>query len=182
MSALDAQIRKRLREELKRLQRQVGFTAMFATHDQEEALAIGDRIAVMDKGRFAQVRTCEDIYGRSANRTVAAFIGDFNILEPDRIERLLGYRPGRPCAIHPEAFGIENELAQSGQTKSGDCVLTASTTIADRQILGTIVRYVVERDGLRLKIDALNRLGIAPRTSGMQIHLSVAKSDLRELS
>ena len=182
MSALDAQIRKRPRDELKRLQRQIGFTAMFVTHDQEEVLVIGDRIAVMNKGRFAQVGTCEDIYGRPANRTVVAIIGDFNILESDQIERLFGYRPGRPCAIHPEASGIENEPTQSGQTKSGDGVLTASTTIAGRQNLGTIVRYVVEKDGLRLKIDALNRPGSILRTSGMQIHLAVAKSDLRELA
>src|SRR3954454_22575685 len=82
MSALDAEIRKRLRIELKRLQKRLGFTGPFVTPDQEEALVIGDRIAVMREGRFEQTGTPIEIYNKPASRAVARFIGDFNVLEP----------------------------------------------------------------------------------------------------
>ncbi len=101
MSALDAQIRKRLREELKRLQRTLGFTGLFVTHDQEEALVIGDRIAVMQKGRFEQVGTPLQIYNAPASRAVARFIGDFNVLEPDDIRLVFGRDSDCAWAIHP---------------------------------------------------------------------------------
>jgi len=80
LSALDAQIRKRLREELKRLQHQVGFTAIFVTHDQEEALSLADQVAVMMHGRIVQTGPPHEVYRSPADRAVAAFIGDANFL------------------------------------------------------------------------------------------------------
>ena len=122
MSALDAQIRKRLREELKRLQVDLGFTAIFVTHDQEEALVLGDRIAVMQSGRFSQVGTPCEIYNRPASRAVARFIGDFNVLEPADVERVFGRRTMRAWAIHPEGLALRTDgvLSAGDPSAEGD--------------------------------------------------------------
>ena len=86
LSALDYKLRKGMQIELKRLQLETGITFIFVTHDQEEALTMSDRIAVMDKGRILQVGSPNDIYDRPAHRFVADFIGDTNFLEAELIE------------------------------------------------------------------------------------------------
>src|SRR6185369_13515806 len=83
LSALDLKLRKEMQIELKRLQHETGITFVFVTHDQEEALTMSDRIAVMSKGRILQVGSPRDIYDRPAERFVANFIGDTNFLEGD---------------------------------------------------------------------------------------------------
>ena len=81
LGALDLKLRQEMQLELKALQREVGITFVFVTHDQEEALTMSDRLAVMHEGRLLQVGTPEDIYQRPANRFVADFIGRTNLLE-----------------------------------------------------------------------------------------------------
>jgi spermidine/putrescine transport system ATP-binding protein len=81
LSALDYKLRKDMQIELKRLQHETGITFIFVTHDQEEALTMSDRIAVMNKGRILQVGSPRDIYDRPAERFVANFIGETNLLE-----------------------------------------------------------------------------------------------------
>jgi putative spermidine/putrescine transport system ATP-binding protein len=78
LSALDAKVRESLREEIRRLQREIGVTTVFVTHDQHEALAISDRVGVMSKGRLEQLATPRDLYERPANPFVASFIGSIN--------------------------------------------------------------------------------------------------------
>jgi spermidine/putrescine ABC transporter ATP-binding subunit len=78
--ALDRKLREQMQLEVRRLQRRLGLTALFVTHDQEEALVLSDRIAVMDAGRIAQLGTPQDIYQRPVNRFVAGFIGESNLL------------------------------------------------------------------------------------------------------
>ncbi|WP_457770820.1 ABC transporter ATP-binding protein [Phycobium rhodophyticola] len=80
LSALDYKLRKEMQGELKRIQRETGTTFVFVTHDQEEALAMSDRIAVMRQGHLEQVGTPSDIYDRPASAFVAEFIGDSNLL------------------------------------------------------------------------------------------------------
>ncbi|MFC6314715.1 ABC transporter ATP-binding protein [Lapidilactobacillus achengensis] len=80
-SALDAKIRQQMREELKRIQRETGVTVAFVTHDQEEAMALSDRIVVMDKGSIAQIDTPQNIYENPINRYTASFIGEMNFLD-----------------------------------------------------------------------------------------------------
>src|SRR5690349_8403381 len=75
LSNLDAKLRTELRAELKRLHRRLGTTMVYVTHDQIEAMTLGDRIAVMDRGRLLQVGTPEEIYGRPCNEFVARFVG-----------------------------------------------------------------------------------------------------------
>jgi spermidine/putrescine ABC transporter ATP-binding subunit len=79
--ALDRKLREQMQLEVRRLQRQLGLTALFVTHDQEEALILSDRIAVMDQGRIVQLGTPQEIYRRPANRFVAGFIGESNLFK-----------------------------------------------------------------------------------------------------
>jgi len=96
-SALDAKIRLQMREELKRIQQDLKITVVFVTHDQEEAMAISDRIVVMNKGVFEQVGTPTEIYDKPVSRYVASFIGEMNFIEePD----------GKTIAVRPEAIKL----------------------------------------------------------------------------
>lgn len=90
LSALDAKLRTRMRSELKSLQKRLGLTFIFVTHDQEEALSMSDRIAVMNKGRVEQVGTAAEIYHHPRTEFVAGFIGDTNIVEAVVLEKLDG--------------------------------------------------------------------------------------------
>ena len=81
LSALDARVRVRLRDEIKSLQRRLGITTIMVTHDQEEALAMADRIVVMNRGRVEQVGSPAEIYARPATAFVAHFVGAMNILD-----------------------------------------------------------------------------------------------------
>jgi iron(III) transport system ATP-binding protein len=87
LSNLDAKLRKRMREEIRLLQQRLGITAIYVTHDQAEALAISDRIVVMDKGRISQIGTPLELYRSPGNRFVAEFIGEANLL-PARLEAM----------------------------------------------------------------------------------------------
>ena len=86
LSALDLKLRKQMQIELKRLQLETGITFIFVTHDQEEALTMSDRLAVMSAGRVLQVGTPREIYDRPSSRFVASFIGETNFLEGDLVE------------------------------------------------------------------------------------------------
>ena len=83
LSALDAKLRTQMRLELKQLQKRLGITFIFVTHDQEEALTMSDRVAVMSAGRVEQIGTVNEIYYKPASRFVATFIGETNIVEAD---------------------------------------------------------------------------------------------------
>jgi multiple sugar transport system ATP-binding protein len=93
LSNLDAKLRASAREDLKEFQRQVGITTIYVTHDQVEAMGLGDRIAVLDKGRLQQLGTPHEIYHEPANTFVATFLGSppMNLLEHDGA--LVGFRP-----------------------------------------------------------------------------------------
>ena len=81
MSALDARLRERLRGKVREIQRELDITTVYVTHDQEEALSISDRVAVMHDGRVEQVGTPEEVYREPASRFVAEFVGDNNVLD-----------------------------------------------------------------------------------------------------
>lgn len=96
-SALDAKIRGQMREEIKRIQREAGLTVIFVTHDQEEAMAISDRIAVMRRGYMEQVGKPEEIYDHPKTRFVAEFIGEMNFIEEN----------GSSFAVRPEDVKLQ---------------------------------------------------------------------------
>lgn len=98
-SALDAKIRQQMREELKKIQSELGITVVFVTHDQEEAMALSHRIVVMNKGVFEQIGTPTEIYDKPVSKYVASFIGEMNFLEKD----------GSTVAVRPEDVAITGE-------------------------------------------------------------------------
>jgi putative spermidine/putrescine transport system ATP-binding protein len=99
-SALDKNLRGQMQDEMRRLHRETGTTFVFVTHDQEEALALSSRVAIFEKGRLQQIAAPREVYERPANRFVAEFLGDINIL-PVRDGRVEGGRSRRrrPRAI-----------------------------------------------------------------------------------
>ena len=98
LGALDLKLREQMQVELKEIQRDVGITFLFVTHDQEEALTLSDRIAVFNDGRIEQVGTAREIYEQPANAFVAGFVGTSNLL---RGERGRARRPGGRHVRHP---------------------------------------------------------------------------------
>jgi len=173
LSALDAQIRKRLRDELKRLQRDTGFTGILVTHDQEEALVLGDQVAVMSAGRIVQSASAREVYDQPATRFVAGFIGDFNLLEPEVVMRVFGVATTKAWAIHPEA--IDFDIAGAGG-------LSARATVTDMRIQGAVLRYLVAVDDVELKIDVLNRASVATLPVGAAVSLRLDSAQVREIA
>ena len=96
-SALDAKIRQQMREELKKIQHDLGITVIFVTHDQEEAMSLSHRIVVMNKGKFDQIGTPSEIYDHPATRHVASFIGEMNFIQQE---------DGTSIAVRPEDITI----------------------------------------------------------------------------
>lgn len=101
LSALDAQVRTTLREDLRKIQRQLGTTAILVTHDQQEALSLSDRIVVMHEGRIEQIANPDTLYQKPASRFVAEFIGAMNVLT------LGQFNEGRPFGIRYEDILVD---------------------------------------------------------------------------
>ncbi|MGI3169383.1 ABC transporter ATP-binding protein [Pseudooceanicola sp. C21-150M6] len=113
LGALDLKLREQMQDELKGLQRQLGITFVFVTHDQGEALSMADRIAVFSEGRIQQVGAPEDVYFRPDVPFVADFVGSSNVLPAELVETLTGQRV--PAAIRPEHLHLASEGALSAQ-------------------------------------------------------------------
>jgi putative spermidine/putrescine transport system ATP-binding protein len=119
LGALDRKLRQQMQFELKELQKRLGVTLVFVTHDQEEALAMSDRIAVMNHGRVEQVGAPTEIYERPRTRFVADFIGEINILE----------EPGRARALRPEKIRLVSDGARVSGTVETANFLGGSTLL-----------------------------------------------------
>jgi len=141
LSALDLKLRKEMQFELKQLQRETGVTFVLVTHDQEEALAMSDRLAVMSAGRVQQLGTPQEIYGRPANRFVADFIGEANLVSGS----LLGRREDVTLSIRPER--IEMATASTPARLYG--ILKAATFLGADTLMEIEARGIVIRARLR---------------------------------
>jgi spermidine/putrescine transport system ATP-binding protein len=118
LSALDAKLRKEMRQELKNLQRRIGIAFLFVTHDQEEALSLSDRVAIMHRGLLEQVGTPQEVYRNPKTRFVAEFLGDVNWLQG------AGVRPEavRVSRTAPATADRATEAVVEGQTFLGNCI------------------------------------------------------------
>jgi ABC-type Fe3+/spermidine/putrescine transport system ATPase subunit len=128
LGALDLAVRKQLQIELKRIQSEVGVTFIYVTHDQEEALAMSDRVVVMDQGRIEQTGTPREIYDSPASKFVADFIGDTNFVE----------RNGATVAVRAERMRVQRGQPSSGAWLAGEVVAT--------MVIGSAVQCVVRAD------------------------------------
>jgi ABC-type Fe3+/spermidine/putrescine transport system ATPase subunit len=156
LGALDRKLRQQMQFELKELQKRLGVTLVFVTHDQEEALAMSDRIAVMNHGKVEQIGAPTEIYERPRTRFVADFIGEINILE----------EPGRARALRPEKI----RLVQDGARISG--------TVETANYLGgsTLLRVSV-RNGRSLLVRETHAGERASRAPGDAVGLAWNDAD-----
>ena len=139
LGALDLKLREQMQEELKALQKTLGITFIFVTHDQGEALSMADRVAVFDQGRIMQVGTPEDIYQRPQSRFVADFVGSSNIMPPAFVERIIGEK--RWASLRPEAIRIG---------AAGSAAVPLTGTVVARSYLGSTTRLAIDLDGTRI--------------------------------
>jgi putative spermidine/putrescine transport system ATP-binding protein len=137
LGALDLKLREQMQVELKAIQRSVGITFVFVTHDQEEALTMSDRIVVFDRGRIEQVGTPAEVYERPATTFVASFVGTSNLLQPDAAREVLGH--GGRYSIRPEKIRVLDGGAVVPEGSHG-----ALGTVQDVIYLGSGTRFVVE--------------------------------------
>ncbi|WP_308990007.1 ABC transporter ATP-binding protein [Roseibacillus persicicus] len=149
LSNLDARLRVEMRTEIRRIVKENDLTAVYVTHDQEEALSVADRMAVMDFGEVMQVGTPEEVYRRPTSRIVAEFIGETNIFEQGQLGEFRGDGQGQLISVRPEAWRFVDSAAGESNSIAGRVVQTA--------YLGALVQYEVEvAGGLRLKVAEMN--------------------------
>jgi putative spermidine/putrescine transport system ATP-binding protein len=178
LSALDARIRKNLREEIRRIQSQLKLTTVFVTHDQEEALILSDRIFVMNEGRIVQDGSAETVYTRPATGFVARFMGNFNLLSPEHAQRLLGLTVRGQLAIRPESI----QLAQPGRTYESHLGSPCAATVLHHQLLGNVIRYHVDAQGCTLMVDTLNRSSDRLLSQGTSVGLLFNRQELQDVA
>lgn len=167
LSALDKKMREQMQTELRRLQRHVGITFILVTHDQEEALTMSDRIAVMFEGRIAQLATPQTLYSRPASREVAEFIGTMSFLPADIAQgratiaglgrmtvtpdQITGTMTDGPCVagLRPESMALVR-TESSGPTGA---IRTSPGEIVERAYFGDMTSYRVRLDGTQTNVD-----------------------------
>jgi putative spermidine/putrescine transport system ATP-binding protein len=135
LGALDLKLREQMQIELKELQRQVGITFIFVTHDQEEALTMSDRVAVFDRGKIQQLDSPAIIYENPANSFVAGFVGISNLISGEAGKSLLG-KEGT-WLVRPEKIEIDSQ--QSGGRRT-------TGQIREVEYLGPATRFLVDLD------------------------------------
>lgn len=171
LSALDLKLRQAMREELKRIQAKTGITFIFVTHDQEEALTMSDRIAVLAEGQVQQVGRPSDIYEQPNNRFVADFIGETNFL-PAQVDtladdhallRIAGGQLMRAASREDLHKGAQVTLSirpERLQLVPADSPETTPCTLTEQIYLGTDLQYQVSlADGTQLRVRTPNRAG-----------------------
>jgi len=169
LSALDARIRKHLREQIRAIQRDLGLTTIFVTHDQEEALTMSDRIFLMNQGRIVQSGDAETLYTAPVDLFAAGFIGNYNLLDADSASRLLQRPVASRLAIRPESItlGVNGEL---------------DAEVRSHSLLGNVIRYRVQVRDVELMVDVLNRSPGDLHADGQRVSLSIDPTALREVA
>ncbi|MGE3366509.1 MAG: ABC transporter ATP-binding protein [Rhizobiaceae bacterium] len=188
LSALDAKVRVSLRDEIRSIQKRLGITTIFVTHDQEEALSISDRIAVMYQGVAEQVATPFEIYNRPSTKFVANFVGTLNVLEGtvadpkkgtvkvnnDEIlvkNSLNGHKAGDAVslALRPEAIALGDDPG---------CDQKLSGKIADVHFLGSVIRVKVGIGKDIVSMDTFNKSTTPPPQVGQPADITFSSSDV----
>ncbi|MBP4042203.1 ABC transporter ATP-binding protein [Aeromonas sp. SrichE-2G] len=175
LSALDARIRRSLRQQIREIQQRLELTTIFVTHDQEEALTLSDRIFLMNKGAIVQSGTPEEIYTRPADAFVASFIGHYNLLSAEQGKSLFGPRSRHKLALRPESIA----LLPAGTRCEDPCL---PGVIAHQQLLGNVIRYQVTCEAGMLTVDCLNRSARDLLPVGSAVTLAVARDQLCEVA
>ncbi len=139
LGALDLKLRQEMQVELKNLQRRLGITFIFVTHDQEEALSMSDRIAVFNHGKIEQLGAAAEIYERPATTFVAGFVGTSNMIDGELAQRLTG--KAAPHALRPEKI-----LLGAADAPRVDGSIAVAGVVQDVVYLGLFTRYLVKAE------------------------------------
>ena len=187
LSNLDAKLRIQMRRELQRLHKRLGITTIFVTHDQEEAMTICDRIAVLDQGVIQQIGTPLELFDRPANRFVAQFVGSVNLFEgtvrggrfqserlgevrlPDSLAAADG--AGVELAFRPHAVAIDASPRPDALALEG--------VVEGAEFLGEFVRYEVRVGKALVTADQTHARGMDRLAPGTRVRLSVPASEIR---
>ncbi|MBK0401302.1 ABC transporter ATP-binding protein [Limibaculum sp. M0105] len=187
LSALDAKIRVSLRDQIREIQRRLGITTIFVTHDQEEALSLSDRVVVMSEGVAQQVGPPFEIYSRPATRFVAEFVGRLNVIDAvageagDGVLRTgdVEIALGRPVPPGPVTLAMRPEVIGVGRADGRDLVFRGR--IEDVHFLGSVIRIETRLGSAPLFLDTFNRPDRPPPALGEIGEFSVAASDVMVL-
>ena len=187
LSALDAKIRVSLRAEIRDIQRELGITTIFVTHDQEEAMSMSDRIVVMNGGIAEQVGAPFDIYNRPRTRFVANFVGTLNTFETQVENASQGVVSiaGVPVTL-PEgnltlrdgaslSIALRPEALQLGRVVGREVVLPA--TVEEVHFLGSVIRLRADVAGTKVCLDTFNRADTPPPAVGAVVEISLSGRD-----
>ena len=197
LSNLDKQLRVQMREELKNLQRKLGLTTIFVTHDQEEAMTTADRMAVLDKGILQQVGSATGLYDYPANRFVAGFVGTANVLAGE-ISQLSGNslqfsvpglgvlqlpRPAQAPAAGPAALSFRPHQVQIAvRDDAGDASrVWLDGLVESAEFLGEFSRYRVRVGEVAVVADQPHYAGIAMLPTGTAVRLGIEPTQIRYL-
>ncbi len=191
LSALDAKIRVSLREEIRQIQRHLGITTVFVTHDQEEALSISDRIVVMNGGKADQIGTAPEIYNRPATRFVANFVGTLNVIEATLVNGATGVvKIGEELVSLPQpvsgkadgqsiSVAFRPEAAMVAGPATGPAALTG--TVMSSNFLGSVMRTKVDVGGNIISFDIFNHPSALRPKAGETLSLTLQKDGLMVL-
>ena len=188
LSALDAKIRVSLREQIREIQRTLGITTVFVTHDQEEALSISDRIVVLNAGNVEQFGAPFEIYNRPASRFVATFVGTLNTLQATvadpasksvSIDGQLVTIPALPATAksgEAVALTIRPEAVSLAADAPRDIVLGG--TISEVSFLGAVIRLKVDLGANSIHLDTFNDQRTPPPAFNEKVKVTIASSDV----
>jgi iron(III) transport system ATP-binding protein len=199
LSNLDKNLRVQMRQELLGLQRKLGITTVFVTHDQEEAMTTADRMAVLDGGVVQQVGTPAELYDAPANRFVAGFVGTMNLLEgrvtPDggslrfevdglgalRLPKLPDAPADGTIAVSFRPHAVAMSRADSDRGSADPQQLSLSGVVASSEFLGEFTRYVVRVGTHEITTDQPHLVGMARIETGTAVRMQVPPAQLRVL-
>lgn len=170
LSNLDYSLRIEARNEIKRLQNDIGVTSVYVTHDQSEALSLSDKIAVLQNGIAAQIGAPKEIYFKPANKFVAQFVGHYNFFTKENTSAIFNYaiKDGQIAAILPEHIGIHKTIDKS------------NVVIKDILFAGSFIEYILNYRGTIVR-----SIATTPTQSfsiGENVLLSVAEENLQAIS
>lgn len=178
LGALDAKLRKDMQTELKKIQKEVGITFIFVTHDQEEALSMSDTIVVLNDGVIQQIGTPMDIYNEPQNRFVAEFIGDSNIIEGNMIKDCLVNFDGIDWECVDKGFKDNEDIEVVLRPEDMDVVEPeagkVSGTIISKVFMGVHYEYLVETKNRNYKVHTTENYEI-----GKKVGLTIDPFDIQ---
>ncbi|EEX40084.1 ABC transporter ATP-binding protein [Vibrio furnissii] len=178
LSALDAKIRKHLRQQIRDIQKELNLTTIFVTHDQEEAMTMSDRIFLMHQGKIVQQGSPESIYTQPANEFVAGFMGHYNLVNAAQAKTLLNLDTPWKVAIRPESIYV----AEQGRHYGAHISAPQRAVIKSHQLLGNVIRYHVAVDTCELTVDTLNRSSERLLPSGSALELRFNLNEIQPVS